>query len=95
VNYADSVALLRAPDWDAAFGRSLEVGQGLETSYENHQGKRVSHRFKEVLTLDQLGSAPSDGAEVCCRVEDVPLHERVDFDARFTPQESRPGQKGV
>jgi hypothetical protein len=92
-HYADSLVVIRAADWDAAFNRALDVGRNLERSYTNSEGEPVEWRLKEILTLDEIGDELTDGREVYFTRTPLPDGEP---DARtFRPEESRPTQSGV
>lgn len=91
-DYADSLFIFRAADWDAAKSRAITLGRRIEEEYLNADGCRVRWVLKEILTLDMIQATDIDGAEVYHGR--VPLEEDVSypFDAVFAPEVSQPDQ---
>jgi hypothetical protein len=88
----DSVLLLRAGDYEAAFQRALALGRAREESYLNGDGQRVVWRLVEVISLDQLGSQIEEGMEVYSEPVELPKGASIAFGAEFAPEASRPTQ---
>ena len=95
VRFADSVYVFTASDFDAALRRAVDLGRAAETTYTNADGEFVRWRLSEVLTLDQLGRGDLDGAEVYSEPVDLPQGLSIEFDHRFAPEHSQPGQTGI
>jgi hypothetical protein len=79
-----------APDFDPALARAIEFGKGMEKSYLNDAGARVSWKLKEVVTLDRIKVSNLDGAEVFYETVDIPDSEVRAADAGFHPERSEP-----
>jgi hypothetical protein len=92
VDYMDSIIVFRAEDFSDALERALKRGRAEEKTYLNYEQKRVVWKVKEILTLDQIRSNEIDGAEVYFEVVKLPPGEKIDFDAAFFPEKSKPSQ---
>jgi hypothetical protein len=92
VSYMDSVHVFQAKDFDEAKQRALELGRGHEEEYLNSDQQRVRWRFKEIVSLDLLGSELSNGCEVYSEPVKLGSDEHLPFDVNFDPQFSRPTQ---
>jgi len=86
----NSVFVFRASGWDEGKARALELGRGLERSYENGEGKKVAWRLREIVSLDHLRSVDLDGAEVYS--EQLRPTESLPYEATFAPEASQPTQ---
>lgn len=94
VDGEDSIYLVRAIDWDEAFGRFLDIGRRKETSFINGFDQETRVRFISIRTIDPLDEEDLDGVEVSC----VPLEEedpQFTFETPVDPEKSNPGQLGV
>lgn len=91
-DYVRSVFVFRAPDWETARMRAIELGRESENSYTNAEGEMVGWRLVRVETLDLLGDELIDGREVYS--EPVPI-EVEPVDPPLDPEDSRPAQSGV
>ena len=89
--YDETVVVFRARDFDHAFARALELGRAAETRYQNAHGQLVRWALVEVATLDRVGRR-IDGREVSSKLHTRVGTRTVPFDARFHPEQSRPGQ---
>ena len=56
--------LVRADSPEEAFEKSLRLGKGEETSFENSQGRKVLIRFKGLHNLNVIYDLLEDGAEL-------------------------------
>jgi hypothetical protein len=86
-----SLVLLRAVDFEEAQSKAVSVGLSREQRYANPEGRRVSWRLEEILTLDLLREGIKDGTEVFCRLfeESDPT---IGPDTVFEPAISQPAQ---
>lgn len=91
VRYSDSVYLLMAADFDAAFKRAIEIGRGHETEYLNADNQRVAWKVAEVLSLDMIQTDSLDGAEVYSEPAEG-IEPSWTIDRAFNPEVSRPTQ---
>jgi hypothetical protein len=91
-DYVRSVFVFRAPDWESARARAIELGRQSEKAYANVEGERVDWRLMSVETLDLLGDEIIDGREVYS--EPVPVGDES-LDLVLHPEDSRPTQSGV
>lgn len=90
-----SISTFRAPDWEAAFRRALEIGREREDSYRNSDGALVQWRLVKVVTLDQLGDGDLDGREVYSEPQPVTdCGDECDI-THLRPDRFRPTQSGV
>ncbi|WP_437305469.1 DUF4288 domain-containing protein [Sorangium sp. So ce388] len=92
VRYMDSVHVLKASDFSDAMRRALELGKTHEQEYLNFEGKRVRWLLASVISLDLIGDELMDGVEVYSEPVDIRAGESVDFDHKFSPEESEPTQ---
>jgi len=92
---ARSVVLFRADDFPAAKARAIEIGLGMEQTYQSNTDEQVRWRLLGVETVDMLGEEITDGREVYA--EPIPLATGISipFDATFDPAAKEPGQSGV
>ena len=95
IRFDDSVIVFSAADFDDALQRAVDLGRAQETTYTNPDGEVVHWRLSEVLTLDQLGRGDLDGAVVYSEPVDLPPGTSLEFNHRFTPELSQPGQTGI
>ena len=90
----DSVFLVRAEDFKAAFRKFLAVGKKTEKSYKNAFGKEVRVRFVEIVTIDQIDEDDLDGAEVISlSISDE--DPAITFSSPLDPDKSRPTHTGI
>jgi hypothetical protein len=92
---SESLYLLRSDSFEAAFLRALEIGRASETEYLGGTGELVRWRLKEVVTLDEIGAAEFDGAEVYSRFTSLDDGEHYDFEDVFHPELSKLGHSGI
>ncbi|XXY32264.1 DUF4288 domain-containing protein [Sorangium sp. So ce233] len=90
--YMDSVHLFKASDLSDAMRRALELGKSHEQEYLNVDGKRVRWLLASVVSLDLIGDDVTDGVEVYSEPVEIRADEFVDFNYKFTPEESEPTQ---
>ena len=90
VDREDSIIVFRADGWQAALPRAVELGRGMEETYENVEREPVERRLVEVRTLDELGASIEDGREVYCARAVDESHVQPG-----RPEDSRPLQTGV
>jgi hypothetical protein len=90
--FTRSVLVFRAPDWESARMRAIELGRAAEDSYVNADEQRVTRRLISVETLDLLGDDITDGREVYS--EPIPVGAEL-VPAVFDPEDSPPTQSGV
>ena len=94
VDGEDSIYLIRATDWEAAFRRFLDIGYMKENTYKNWHEQETRVRFIAIRTIDVLNEEDLDGIEVSC----VPLDgndPEFTFETSVSPENSKPGQLGV
>jgi hypothetical protein len=92
VRYMDSVHVFQASDSDDAKRRALELGCGHEEEYLNSDQQHVRWCFKEIISLDLLGTELSSGCEVYSEPVKLGPEEHLPFDTDFDPQSSLPTQ---
>jgi hypothetical protein len=82
--------LFRSEDFDSAFQRALEIGEGYQSGGE--EGTRhprwVETRLAEVVTLDCLGVELEEETEVYWTRR--PAREKIPFDHKFEPAVTEP-----
>jgi hypothetical protein len=88
----DCIFMLRAKDFSAAFLKAVEIGEAAQKEYRNTYDQRVLWRFKEVLTLDMIGSTKLDGTEVHSEPIHLDAAEIIPFGSEFNPHLSKPIQ---
>lgn len=88
----DTVHVFRAPGWDAALDRALQLGRGHEQEYLNGEQQVVRWRLAEVSTLDLITADALDGAEVHSAFGDVPDPAPAGLLPPFRPERSQPAQ---
>lgn len=59
-----NTTLVRADSPEEAYDRAQELGLRGETSYENSNGKTVTHRFRGLRSLDVIHDELAHGAEL-------------------------------
>jgi len=89
------VFLVSASDREDAWDQALEIGEGLETSYDNAEGERIRFAFLGVLTIDELGEELQAGQEVYFAAQDFVQPIPVSPDVNFSPKQITPGHAGV
>ena len=62
-----NLVLLLAPSAESAYKKALRLGKRSETSYENPAGRRVSHRFRGIASLEEMYEPLKDGSEITFR----------------------------
>ena len=92
VDYMDSVYVFRAKDFEEAFQCAFKLGCSQEEEYLNFENRRVSWRFKEIISLDIIRSRAINGAEVYSEPVELAPGEQIPFDAEFHPEDSKPTQ---
>ena len=85
----DVVVVFRAPDFDQAFAKLLEIGRSHETEYLNSEQQKVRWALVRVEGLDLVGKR-IDGTEVASQLSRRRSKKAIPFHTRFYPERSRP-----
>jgi hypothetical protein len=88
----DSVYLLRAGDFSAAFEKAVSIGETAQQEYLNGDGQRVQWRLMEVISLDIIDSDDFDGREVYSEPIRLDEIKMIPFGTKFSPRASKPTQ---
>lgn len=81
--------VFKAPDYEGAFTKAIELGKEQETSYKNAQGVTVRWAFASVEQIWDLGS-DLNGKEVGSIMDTWYPNGRIAFDHDFSPKDSDP-----
>lgn len=94
--YVRSVFVFRAPDWESANRRALDLGKASEETYLNADAQHVTRQLMRVETLDLLGDEIVDGREVYSEPEPVgdEVADKVEL-LSLPPEDFEPTQSGV
>jgi len=95
-HWEEGVYLFRSADWEAAFQRALEIGEGGQSGGEQETRRRtrwVETRFAEVMTLECLGDELEDEPLEVQWVR-LPATEKIAFAHKFEPAKEVPAAVG-